>query len=332
MYDFVFIISVLSVLLLVCLVNILVVAYFTLQERLVLASMQLRKGPNIVGILGLGQPLADALKLLGKEIILPKKVNLFLFIGIPLLMLALSLCLWGIFPLSYSSYLIIPKLALLFPVLLSSLNALFVILVGWSSNSKYAFQGAMRCISQIISYELSFTTVLLALFLLYGSLEILTVIYLQEEIFGIWNFLLFGLFFITALGETNRTPFDLAEAESELVSGYNTEHGSILFTYMFLGEYCYILLISNIIVVAFFGGWLPIFSWLILPNFLNYSLKLFLILYLFIWVRATLPRYRYDQLMYFGWTILLPLSLGLLCSQLFIINLFNINITHQIYW
>lgn len=185
MYTAFILVLLLIVLVILCLINVLLVAYFTLFERLILASTQLRKGPNFVGVLGLAQPLADALKLLVKELVLPKRSNMFLFVVVPFVMLSLSLCLWGLFPLSENVFIILPNLTLLFPVLLSSLNALLIILIGWSSNSKYAFQGAMRCISQIVSYELPFTILLLSLVISYGSLEILSVIRYQEYSWGI---------------------------------------------------------------------------------------------------------------------------------------------------
>jgi NADH:ubiquinone oxidoreductase subunit H len=261
------------ILIILCFLGIFLVAYFTLQERIFLAAIQLRKGPNYVGFLGIAQPFADAIKLLLKEVIVPKKSNLIIFILAPLFMLGISLCIWSIFPITQNTFILLPKYTFLFPVLLSSLNALLVILIGWSSNSKYAFQGSIRSISQIVSYELSFTTILLSIILMYSSLEILSIIRCQINSWGIWNLLAFIIFFLTILGETNRTPFDLAEAESELVSGYNTEHGSILFTYMFLAEYTYIVIASNIFVILFFGGWFFIISaWYI------YAIKLLIIL------------------------------------------------------
>lgn len=331
MYFFYITIILGFVIILISLFNILLVAYFTLQERQVLASMQLRKGPNFVGFLGLAQPFADALKLLFKEIIIPTKSNFLIFSVVPGVMLLLSISLWGLFPLSPFCFIIIPKLTLLFPILFSSLNVILILLIGWSSNSKYAFQGAMRCISQMISYELSFTLTLLSIIITYGSLEIFSIIHYQEYSWGIYNFITFFIFFITVLGESNRTPFDLAEAESELVSGYNTEHGSVFFTYMFLGEYCYIIILSNIIVILFFGGWLP-FLIIYLPFWFSYAIKLIFVLYLFIWIRATLPRYRYDQLMYLGWTVLLPISLSLISIQLLKVILLNIIVIDRFIW
>lgn len=298
----------------ICLINILIVAYFTLQERIVLASIQIRKGPNSVGFLGIGQPLADAFKLLMKEIIWPYKVNKFLFILTPLLMLLLSLCLWNIFFFHPFKFINIPPFTLLFPLLFSSLNILFVILIGWSANSKYTLQGALRCISQLVSYELVFSLVFLTLILSYHSLEVIYIIIQQKNFWGFFDILTFILFITTCLAETNRTPFDLAEAESELVSGYNTEHSSVLFTYMFLAEYCYIFIMANIITIFFLGGWLNFFF--ISISF--YFIKILIVLYGFIWIRATWPRFRYDQLMYFGRLELLPLALCV-----FIINIID---------
>ena len=316
------------ILLILCFLGIFFVAYFTLQERVFLAAIQLRKGPNYVGFLGIAQPFADAIKLILKEVIIPKRANFIIFMLSPLFMLGISLCIWSLFPLSFNSFILLPKFAFLFPILLSSLNALLVILIGWSSNSKYAFQGSMRSISQIVSYELSFTTVLLSIILVYNSLEVLSIVRCQINVWGIWNFLAFIIFFLTILGETNRTPFDLAEAESELVSGYNTEHGSILFTYMFLAEYTYIIISSNLIVILFFGGW----SFFFINNWLIYAIKLLITLYIFIWIRATLPRYRYDQLMYLGWTFLLPVALGIFCLNLFNIFIWNFFLLDYLSW
>jgi len=289
-----------------CIFNILIVAYFTLYERIVLASIQIRKGPNNIGLFGILQPLADALKLLMKEVIQPYKVNKFLFIISPFCMLTVSLCLWNFFFFSPLTFIYTPNFSLFFPLVFSSLNILFVILIGWSANSKYTLQGALRCISQLISYELVLSLSFLSIILTYHSLEIFFIILQQKYIWGVFDIGIFLLFFISVLAEANRTPFDLAEAESELVSGYNTEHSSVLFTYIFLAEYCYILIITHLSIILFFGGW-----WF-LPNYYHwvfYIIKLIIGLYSFIWIRATWPRFRFDQLMYFGWLELLPLSL-----------------------
>lgn len=292
------------ILVIICLINILIVAYFTLYERIILASIQLRKGPNKIGFLGIGQPIADAFKLLLKEIIWPYKANKILFILSPFCMLLLSLCLWNLFIIFPKSFINIPPFTLLFPLIFSSLNVLLVIIIGWSANSKYTLQGALRCISQLVSYELVLSLSFLTIVLSYHTLEILDIIKQQQYSWGIYDFILFLLFMTSSLAETNRTPFDLAEAESELVSGYNTEHSSVLFTYMFLAEYCYILIMTNIIVILFLGGW-----WGYFTLWMNYIIKIIIILYCFIWIRATWPRFRYDQLMFFGWLELLPLTL-----------------------
>ncbi len=321
----------LIIFILLALSNIIFVAFFTLLERLILASAQIRKGPNMVGILGLAQPFADAIKLLFKELLIPKKSNTLIFIIGPALMLYVSLISWFMLPLSFTAFIMLPNLMFLFTFVFSSINAITVILIGWSSNSKYAFQGAMRCISQMISYELPFSLLLVNMVLIYGSLEITTIVSAQIYGWGILNILAFILFLISALGETNRTPFDLAEAESELVSGYNTEHGSVLFTYIFLAEYCYIVIISNLIVVLFLGGWLSIFYFTFIP-WINYIIKLFFVLYLFVWVRATLPRFRYDQLMYLGWMILLPMVIGNIALDFSFLSIFNAFSFYKIYW
>lgn len=318
---------------------ILSVAFLTLYERKLLASMQKRKGPNVVGILGLLQPIADAVKLIAKESIIPQHSNIFLFFICPFLTFVLSITAWFVIPLSGFSMIANINIGILYIFMISSLNALNIIIAGWSSNSRYAFLGSLRSISQVIAYEVVIGIILINIIAFTGSLNFLKIVIAQQN--SIWFIFImpaqFILFLIAMLAETNRHPFDLAEAESELVSGYNVEHSSILFALFFLAEYANIILLCNINVLLFLGGWLNIPSFLnIFPflfseyffndiqirfnniytnftifNIIFYLIKFHIILFFFIWIRATLPRYRYDQLMRLGWKVFVPLTLGL---------------------
>jgi len=290
------------------------VAFFTLLERKVMASMQRRKGPNVVGFWGLLQPLADGLKLLAKEIIVPKRASITIFIGSPLYTFLMSLLGWCVIPWSSSVIFSDPKLSALYVFAISSLGVYGVLLAGWSSNSKYAFLGGLRSAAQMISYEVSLGFILVIVALFSGTYNLREIVYKQETVW--YCFPLFPLvliFFVSMLAETNRAPFDLPEAEAELVSGYNTEYSSIVFAMFFLGEYSSMLLMAAIMVIFFFGGWLP-------PIFLNFEIfegfwfffKITIIAFFYVWVRATLPRYRYNQLMSIGWKIFLPITFGLL--------------------
>lgn len=316
------------------------VAYFTIAERKIMAAIQRRKGPDVVGIWGLLQPLADGLKLLLKQLLLPTKANSFIFLFAPILLLTLSLISWSIIPFGFTDTNSInfeelaqihPKLilhkglaatatanihyGLLFLLAISSLNVYGIIIAGWASNSKYAFLGALRSAAQMISYEVSIGLCVLPVILLAGSLNLGEIV-LMQSITGWFVLPLLPcaiIFFISMLAETNRAPFDLPEAEAELVAGYNVEYSSIIFAMFFLGEYSNMLLMSAVIVILFFGGWLPGFIFLqIFPSFLIFSLKISFCCFLFILVRATFPRYRYDQLMNIGWKIFLPLTTGYL--------------------
>lgn len=297
----------------------IVVAFFTLAERKAMASIQRRRGPNIVGIFGLLQPFADGLKLIIKEVIIPTKANKFLFVFAPFLILFLSFLGWIVVP--FEIYLRVFDLnnSLLYILVVSSLGVYGLFLSGWASNSKYALMGALRSISQMISYEVSISLIIILIVLFGGSLNLNNIIYNQKEI--VWFiFPLFPLaifFFISILAETNRAPFDLPEAEAELVAGYNVEYSAIMFAAFFLGEYTNILLMSSLFIIFFFGGgsffyFNLSFFWSIFFYILFFSIKTIIIVFLFIFVRANLPRFRFDQLMYIGWKIFLPIILGFL--------------------
>jgi NADH-quinone oxidoreductase subunit H len=302
----------------------LAVAFLTLFERKVLASIQKRRGPNVVGLFGLLQPFADALKLLIKEPIIPSSANKFLFILAPIYILFISLLGWAVIPFSESLVIADINIGLLYVLAISSLGVYGIIISGWASNSRYAFLGALRSAAQMISYEVSFGLILLNLVLCVGSMNLTTIVIFQEQIWFIFPFFpSFIMFFISILAETNRAPFDLPEAEAELVSGYNVEYSSTGFAFFFIAEYNSMLLMSVLTVLLFLGGWQsPVFLFGMIdyfdilknlefvPDVFWFALKILFILFLFIWVRATNPRYRYDQLMYLGWKILLPQALG----------------------
>lgn len=288
------------------------VAYITLLERKVIGSMQLRIGPNFVGFFGLLQPIADGIKLFFKETIIPSRSDKFLFFFSPFFIFFLSLILWFIIPMNIGIVLADIQLGILYFFAISSLSVYAIIMAGWSSNSNYALLGALRSAAQMISYEVSIGLILISVLLSVGSLNLTKIVLLQEEMwFIIPHFPVFLMFYISALAETNRPPFDLPEAEAELVSGYNVEYSSMTFALFFLAEYSNIILISFIIVIIFLGGWLPIpFLKIFIPISFHFILKIFLVIFSFIWVRSTLPRYRFDQLMLLGWKVLLPLSIA----------------------
>jgi NADH-quinone oxidoreductase subunit H len=305
---------------------ILSIAFFTVFERKVLASMQRRRGPNMVGIFGLLQAIADAAKLLSKETIIPISSNIIIFIIAPIITYIISFMTWCVIP--FDNHIVISdiNLGILFVFAMSSLGVYGIIMSGWASNSKYAFLGSLRSAAQLISYEISMGLVIMPVLTLAGSTNLSAIILAQTDIFYIIPlFPSFILFFISILAETNRVPFDLPEAESELVSGYNVEYSSIGFTFFFLAEYSNILLMSALTVILFLGGWLPIIScWIfyILPGWFWFVLKLIIIGFIFIWIRGTLPRYRFDQLMSLGWKVILPLSLSLVFNTVFLYLLF----------
>lgn len=300
-----------ALLIIVCLL--ISVAFITLLERKVLAIIQRRQGPNVIGVFGLLQPLADGFKLLMKETIIPSTSEKFLFIVAPILSFLISLLGWGVIPFDKYAVFADINIGLLYILSVSSLGIYGIIISGWASNSKYAFLGALRSSAQMVSYELSITFSILSVVTLAGSLNLNTIIFAQRNVWYVLPlFVPFLIFFIAGLAETNRHPFDLPEAESELVSGYNVEYSAMTFALFSLAEYSNILMMCSLNSILFFGGWLSPFEFLnIIPGFW-FSLKVCVFAILFVYARAMLPRYRYDQLMSLGWKVLLPLSLGYL--------------------
>jgi len=290
----------------------LAVAYLTYAERKVIAAMQLRKGPNVVGPFGLLQPLADGAKLFLKETVVPTGANKAVFVIAPALTFILALVAWAVIPFADGWVLSDINVGVLYLFAISSLGVYGIIMAGWASNSKYAFLGGLRSAAQMVSYEVSIGFVLISVLLCVGSLNLSDVVHAQEK--GVWFVLphlpLFVIFFISGLAETNRAPFDLPEAEAELVSGYNVEYSAMTFALFFLGEYANMILMSGMISILFLGGWLAPFGLTFIPGVIWFALKIAFILFGFLWVRATFPRYRYDQLMRLGWKIFLPFSLG----------------------
>ena len=291
------------------------VAYLTYAERRVIGLLQMRRGPNRIGPFGLLQPIADAVKLIFKETIVPTPASKIVFMIAPMITFILSLVGWAVIPFSEGWVLSDMNVGVLYILAVSSLGVYGIIMAGWASNSQYAFLGAIRSSAQMISYEVSMGLVIVTVLLVTGSLNLSEIVEYQREM-PFWIHLLLApmavVFFISVLAETNRLPFDLPEAESELVAGYNVEYSSMSFALFFLGEYANMILVSAMTVTFFMGGYLPPFgiSFLYLvPGFIWFILKICFLLFVFLWIRATLPRYRYDQLMYLGWKVFLPLTL-----------------------
>ena len=299
------------------------VAYLTLAERKILGYMQTRKGPNVVGIYGLLQPLADGVKLFTKETVIPNHVSLFIYFFAPIMALTLALLAWGVLPFGLNNTMSDLNIGILFIFAISSIGVYAILMSGWASNSKYAFMGALRAAAQMISYEVSIGLIIISTVLITGSLNLTLIVSAQvETIWYIFPLIPAGImFFVSALAETNRAPFDLTEGESELVSGYNVEYPAMSFALFFLAEYAHIIFMSFIFTIIFLGGWhSPIPG---LNSNIWLAIKSSVIIFTFLWTRASFPRIRYDQLMALLWKTYLPLSLGLVTltgSVLVLIN------------
>ena len=292
----------------------LFVAYLTYFERKVIGAIHLRKGPNVVGPFGLLQPIADGIKLFLKETIIPASANRGVFIIAPCVTFILALVAWAVIPFDHGMVLANINVGILFLFAISSLGVYGILMAGWASNSRYAFLGALRSAAQMVSYEVSMGFIIITVLLCVGSLNLSDIVMAQKNIwFVVPLFPMAVIFFVSTLAETNRHPFDLPEAEAELVAGYNVEYSAMTFALFFLGEYANMILMAGMTSVLFLGGWLPPidvlpFNWV--PGPVWFALKIAFCLFIFIWVRATFPRYRYDQLMRLGWKVFLPISLA----------------------
>lgn len=297
------------------------VAYLTLAERKVIGYIQGRIGPNRVGILGLGQPIADVFKLLFKEVIFPTPSNRYLFVIAPILTIAPALCAWSVIPFSPGVVLANINAGLLFLFSMTSLGVYGILVAGWASNSKYAFFGALRASAQTISYEIAMGFALVGVLMAAGTMNLQELVLRQSGGILHWFWLpllpLFIVYWVSALAETNRAPFDVAEGESEIVAGFHVEYSGMAFAIFFLAEYANMILVSLLVALMFLGGWLSpfegipalqnVFSWV--PGICWLLLKSAVFLFLYLWIRATFPRYRYDQIMYLGWKVLIPVTL-----------------------
>ena len=292
----------------------LCVAYLTLAERKVIGYMQLRLGPNRVGPKGLLQPFADVLKLLVKEIIVPAGANKFLFVTAPMLSLMPALAAWAVVPFTDGVMISNINAGLLYVMAITSMGVYGVIVAGWASNSKYAFLGAMRSAAQIVAYEIAMGFALVCVLMMSGSLNLSAIVEAQRTHYGLlgWNLIpllpMFLVYFISAVAETNRAPFDVAEGESEIVAGFHVEYSGTAFAVFFLAEYANMILVSALAALMFLGGWLsPVPG--IPDGFPWFAAKIAFLLFLFLWFRATFPRYRYDQIMRLGWKVFIPLTI-----------------------
>ena len=289
-------------------------AYLTYAERKVIGAMHLRRGPNVVGPFGLLQPFADGLKLFVKETVVPTGANVVVFLLAPCMTFILALVGWAVIPFDAGVVLADINVGILYLFAISSLGVYGVLMAGWASNSKYAFLGALRSAAQMVSYEVSMGFIIITVLLLAGSLNLTKIVEAQRTIWFVIPLLPMAvIFFVSTLAETNRHPFDLPEAEAELVAGFNVEYSSMPFALFFLGEYMNMILMAGMTTILFLGGWLPPmdiapFTWV--PGPVWFALKVAAVLFVFLWVRATFPRYRYDQLMRLGWKVFLPLSLA----------------------
>jgi NADH-quinone oxidoreductase subunit H len=290
------------------------VAYLTYAERKVIGAMHMRRGPNVVGPFGLLQPIADGLKLFLKETIIPAGANRGVFILAPCVTFFLALIAWAVIPFDQGMVLADINVGILYLFAISSLGVYGILMAGWASNSRYAFLGALRSAAQMVSYEISMGFIIVTVLLCVGSLNLSDIVMAQQTVwFVVPLFPMAVIFFISTLAETNRHPFDLPEAEAELVAGYNVEYSAMTFALFFLGEYANMILMASMTSILFLGGWLPPldmapFTWI--PGPIWFALKIAFCLFIFLWVRATFPRYRYDQLMRLGWKVFLPISLA----------------------
>jgi NADH-quinone oxidoreductase subunit H len=295
----------------------IIIAYLLLADRKIWAAVQIRRGPNVVGPFGLLQSFADLIKFVVKEPIIPDGANKGVFLLAPLITTVLALAAWAVIPVNLGWVVADINVGILYVFAISSLGVYGIIIAGWASNSKYAFLGALRSAAQMVSYEVSIGFVLITVLLCVGSLNLSQVVIAQSGWFWNWFWLpllpMFVIFFVSALAETNRTPFDLPMSEAELVAGFHTEYSAMTFGLFFLGEYANMILLSAMGAVLFLGGWMsPIpyapFTWI--PGVVWFALKIAVLLFIFSWTKGTLPRYRYDQLMRLGWKVFLPVSLG----------------------
>ena len=290
------------------------VAYLTYVERKVIGAMQLRRGPNVVGPFGLLQPFADGLKLFLKETIVPSGASPVVFFLAPMITFILALFAWAVIPFDQGMVLADINVGILFLFAVSSLGVYGIVMAGWASNSKYAFLGALRSAAQMVSYEISMGFVIVTVLMCVGSLNLSDIVMAQKNVwFVIPLFPMAVIFFVSTLAETNRHPFDMPEAEAELVTGYNVEYSAMTFALFFLGEYANMILMAGMTAILFLGGWLPPFDiapFNLIPSPLWLAAKIAFVLFFFLWVRASFPRYRYDQLMRLGWKVFLPISLA----------------------
>lgn len=298
-----------------------VVAYYTMAERKVIGYMQLRIGPNRVGIRGVGQPIADAIKLLFKELIVPSASNKFLFVIAPVISLATALTAWSVIPFSEGLVLANLNAGVLFLFAMTSLGVYGVLIAGWASNSKYALYGALRAAAQTVSYEIAMGFALVGVLLAANSMNLTEIVKAQSGSILHWYWLpllpLFAVYWVSALAETNRAPFDVAEGESEIVAGFHVEYSAMGFALFFLSEYANMIIISAFTSLMFFGGWLSPFqgipgldaalSWV--PGIVWFLAKTSFFMFAYLWIRATFPRYRYDQIMHLGWKVLIPVTI-----------------------
>ncbi|MCK7574888.1 MAG: NADH-quinone oxidoreductase subunit NuoH [Chromatiales bacterium] len=296
------------------------VAYYTYAERKVIGYMQVRIGPNRVGWRGLLQPIADAVKLLMKEIVIPTKADKTLFLLAPMIAIAPALAVWAVFPFDEGLVLADINAGLLYILALSSLGVYGIIIAGWASNSKYALLGAMRSAAQMVAYEIAMGFALVGVLVAAGSLNLGDIVAAQKGSLFTWFWLpllpLFGVYLISGVAETNRAPFDVAEGESEIVAGFHVEYSGMAFAVFFLAEYANMVLISALTALMFLGGWLSPLpavwaenNWLFADGFHWLLLKTFAFMFLFLWLRATFPRYRYDQIMRLGWKVFIPITI-----------------------